>query len=435
LLNKIPGIGHKDHDKHAHNNAHQTHDQTSGVIPGQSAVGGHHAASGPEHHNLSSTTAHNTALNSGSDRHSGPDHRKSSIKPVSGPHASLENHNAIPTAGGVKVGDGPFEQDRSYDPTAKTNHITSGVPSETHGHGHTAPDNRGITDKAKDTLSSKRTNHPDDPITGTNFDQKNSGHGQTQHSGVGNSSLAQSHGGLTGSSHTQSGHGGLGFSNVHSTSVNDHTRTGLFSDTYGQTQHSGLGSSNVHQGGINDYSHAGLSSNTHQSGLNNSSHSGLSSGTHIQSQHSGLGSSNVHQGGINDHSHAGLSSNTHQSGLNNPSHGQSQHVGFGSTGSNLTSGTSASQPLSHDQSFADRHIPGAGNTSTSGHNTSTGNPLTHNTSSNVPGTQTHSGLGGVGHSSTGNPLSSNTHNNASGGGYQTNYSEDIARQQAEQSRR
>ncbi|SMY29434.1 unnamed protein product [Zymoseptoria tritici ST99CH_1A5] len=437
LLNRIPGIGNKNNDKHAHDS--NTYTSTRGPEEG---VGGHHVSSGPGQHNtLSSNTAHNTpaqpfdpyssegqrtALNASNDaHHDGAQHRKSSIKPVSGPHATLENHSAIPTAGGVKVGDGPFEQDRSYDPTAKTAHITSdasGNSHPNHGHGHqTGPDNRGMMDKAKDTLSSKRTNHPDDPITGTNFDQKNAG-------------------GLTGSHQTH----GLQGQSVH--------QGGLTGASHSQTGHSGLGSSDVHQSGLNDHAHSGLS------------------GSHGQMQPSHLGSSNVHQGGLTGGSHGGLSSDNH---------GQTQHSALGHSG-NLTSGTSANQPLAHDQSFADRHAPGVGSTTgnvghsttnpLSSHNQShsavggmasnTGNPLssndhfpssnipqvqsgshnntanpltTHNASSNIPGTQSHSTAGGVGHSSA-NPLS-NTHDNASGGHYQAGYNDAMARQQAEQSRR
>ncbi|CAK1365086.1 unnamed protein product [Cercospora beticola] len=86
--------------------------------------------------------------------------------------------------------------DRPDDPVSGTNYGQSdsyGSGNNTSSYGDSSyggNDNRGLADKAKDKLSSDRSDRPDNPVTGRNFDQdtSSSGYGGNNTSSYGDSS-------------------------------------------------------------------------------------------------------------------------------------------------------------------------------------------------------------------------------------------------------
>lgn len=112
-------------------------------------------------------------------------------------------------------------------------HSQSGPHNTTSG--YAGEDNRGMMDKVKDKMSSQRSNQPDDPVTGTNYDQSNREQYQPQGTG------------LTGSHPQGSGLAGSG------------NPTGYSSATHHQPGVGGItsGVDNTHIG-----SHSGMGSNT-----------------------------------------------------------------------------------------------------------------------------------------------------------------------------
>lgn len=111
---------------------------------------------------------------------------------VPGSHPSAQNPSAIPTAGGATVGSGPG---------------VNSVYDNTH-------DNRTFGEKTKDKMMPSRNDRPDDPVTGTNFNQSTPAtHGMTGPSA--NTPLANDPGfnsrhtpgsGVTGTTHSGPGY-------------------------------------------------------------------------------------------------------------------------------------------------------------------------------------------------------------------------------------
>jgi hypothetical protein len=186
IQNALPG---------QHGNAHDAHGNSVDLSgPGRN-YGTTTGGIAGSHNTHSTHNTHNT--------HTGPDNRGMMDKakdalsskrtnqpddPVTGTNYDQNNRN---THGGVTGSNDPYHQTGSglHGNTHNThnNHNTHNTHSSHNTHGN---DNRGLMDKAKDVLSSKRSNQPDDPVTGTNYDQKNTGgiHGNTynQQPGVGN---------------------------------------------------------------------------------------------------------------------------------------------------------------------------------------------------------------------------------------------------------
>ncbi|SMQ51521.1 unnamed protein product [Zymoseptoria tritici ST99CH_1A5] len=206
MQNALPG---------QHGNAHDAHGNSVDVSgPGHNTHTGAHT--GPHAGGL--TGAHNT--HSTHNTHTGPDNRGMMDKakdamssnrtnqpddPITGTNYDQNNRNTH-TNDHYNTGSG-ITGSNTHHPGG----LTGGNTYSTHDqHGHDAgPDNRGMMDKAKDAMSSNRSNRPDDPVTGTNYDQNNRNtHDNYGHTGAAGVAGSNTHhqGGLTGSN-THTSHG------------------------------------------------------------------------------------------------------------------------------------------------------------------------------------------------------------------------------------
>jgi hypothetical protein len=213
----LSGPGHNTHNTHAGgfsgSNTHNTHNtHGSGGLTGSNTHNNNNAYGGPDNRGMMDKAKDTLSSN----RSNQPD------DPVTGTNYDQTNRNTH--GGGMTGSNGPYNQSGSGLAGHNTHntHNTHGsgiAGSNTHNtHGHNAgPDNRGMMDKAKDALSSKRSNHPDDPVTGTNYDQNN----HNTHGGItgSNDPYSQTGSGLHGNTHnTHNTHGsGIAGSNTHAT--------------------------------------------------------------------------------------------------------------------------------------------------------------------------------------------------------------------------
>lgn len=167
---------------------------------------------------------------------------------------------------------GSYQQDGRSGLTGSDNY------SSTTGTGRVGEDHRGMMDKAKDALSSKRSNHPDDPISGTNYDQKN--RDQYTQGTQGSNLTGSEHGNYARTSGTQEpGVAGI-TSGVGQTHLGSSTHSGRHNDDLARSHgvgHEGR-SSEWKEGYAAGYREAMLSTGSHSS-----SHTGTHSGSHIGS--------------------------------------------------------------------------------------------------------------------------------------------------------
>ncbi|CZT14231.1 uncharacterized protein RCC_00206 [Ramularia collo-cygni] len=319
---------------------------------------------------------------------------------------------------------------------------SSHTGNTTHSSHHVGEDNRGMMDKAKDALSSKRSNHPDDPITGTNYDQKtrdqytDGSHTTGSHGGI---ASHQQHGssGLTGTSH--SGPGLTGTSHSGGLTDNSHTGHGLGSNTHttGSGLTSGTSHHDTHTGSSGQ--HVGIIPASHPA-ANNPSAIPTAGGQRVGSVDANIGNSGSHAGvhetmgdkvknalpGQHGNAHDAYGNPIHPSSTSahtthpTGSHATGTHTAGGLTGSNTTHGThsgpgfsSSAQPLSHDSHFNDRHSgPGAGTGLAAGAVggaglASAGHHNTHDQTTGTHGLASHQQHGTTG--LTGSNTHSNTH--------------------------
>ncbi|KJX93218.1 hypothetical protein TI39_contig4363g00005 [Zymoseptoria brevis] len=223
MQNALPG---------QHGNAHDAHGNPVDLSgPGHNTHAGAHTGS----HAGGLTGAHGTHKTHNT--HAGPDNRGMMDKaqdamssnrsnrpddPVTGTNYDQNNRNTHDNYGHTGAGVAGSNTHHQGGLTGSNTHTSHGVHDQ---HGHNAgPDNRGMMDKAKDALSSKRSNHPDDPVTGTNYDQ-NTHNTHNTHSTVGVTGAKdpyhQTGTGIHGNTtHHQTGPSVTG-SNVHSTHAAD----------------------------------------------------------------------------------------------------------------------------------------------------------------------------------------------------------------------
>lgn len=286
-------------------NTHNTHNTTTGYGTQHHTTGTHGGLASHQQHGSgvnSSYNTHNTAV-AGEDNRGMMDKAKNALSskrsnqpddPITGTnydqkdrreytegHQGTHNQTAGVTAGGLA-------SHQQYGSNTHDNYNTHGTHSShntrdthnTHNTGVVHEDNRGMMDKAKDALSSKRSNQPDDPITGTNYDQKDR-----------REYTEGTHGtGYTGSSHDNRSH-------------NTHQQAGVAGITSGLGQ-THLGSNTHSSGPRNDASHIGRSAewkDGYEAGyqealrsLNSGSHTGAHSGSNVGS--TGAYSSNTGAG-------------------------------------------------------------------------------------------------------------------------------------------
>lgn len=125
---------------------------------------------------------HNAGLPSGdTDTHSAPHTNApargnavdtdSATHTIRDPHANKENYDAIPEAGGLKVGSGPFEHDRSYEP------VGSG---HSHGHHGITTNHSAVPSQAQATHSAGRNKVPHAQTHAQSQHATGLGHNQTR---------------------------------------------------------------------------------------------------------------------------------------------------------------------------------------------------------------------------------------------------------------
>lgn len=351
---KLGGVGEGVGHSSSHAGVHETMgDKVKNALPGQQG-NAHDAYGNPINpsstgpHTMSSHSSHPTSHNTGGITGSNTSYNQqpnsgfsSSAQPLSHDSQFNDRHSGPGAGTGLAAGAvggaglaGASHHNTHNQTTGQhgSSGLTGSNTHNTHNTGVVGEDNRGMMDKAKDALSSKRSNQPDDPITGTNYDQKSRdqytdshqhAHAQTTgtHGGI---ASHQQHGttGLTGSNthNTHSTHTTSNTHNTHNTGVVGEDNRGMMdkakdalSSKRSNQPDDPITGTNYDQKTRDQYT-----SGTHGSGVTGSSHG---NNTHNSSHQAGV--AGITGGMGQTHLGSNTHSNTHSSGLGH----DSTHVG------------------------------------------------------------------------------------------------------------